>query len=301
MFTALDLVSIQTSTRVEGQKVRRNKSLTEINHYDAENDEINVQDVYQWQAETDEYLKMGNSNTLEEIMFDRGWSLEKLEGELFKRQVVLAYLLDEGLNTYAEVAATFQAFINDQETILALIADDRLRESLEDLREMESVQINIEPEKEEMVPRPTPGPEVNELASRILAQAEETLLPEYRGSASADVAAALSDVEPVSDVTVGPDARADTPDGAAADGGAAGTGADAGSGGSDPFAEAMDAATDADGGTDDLLGPTTSGDDAGVEDDEGEAQSSDDVDTDADSDDDAGGFGFGFDDADGAE
>ena len=56
---ALDLVSIQTSTRVQGTKVRRNKSITEINHYDPENDEINVQDVYQWQAETDEFLQMG--------------------------------------------------------------------------------------------------------------------------------------------------------------------------------------------------------------------------------------------------
>ncbi len=34
MFTALDLVSIQTQTRVQGNKVRRNKSLTEINHYE---------------------------------------------------------------------------------------------------------------------------------------------------------------------------------------------------------------------------------------------------------------------------
>ncbi|WP_249361373.1 type II/IV secretion system ATPase subunit [Haloterrigena sp. H1] len=90
MFTALDLVSIQTQTRVQGRKVRRNKSLTEINHYDAEHDEINVQDVYQWQAETDEFLKMGDSNTLEGIQFDRGWSREKLEEELFKRPCLIA-------------------------------------------------------------------------------------------------------------------------------------------------------------------------------------------------------------------
>ncbi|WP_318569839.1 type II/IV secretion system ATPase subunit [Salinigranum marinum] len=204
MFTALDLVSIQTSTRVGGNKVRRNKSLTEINHYDAENDEINVQDVYQWQAETDEFLKMGNSNTLEEIMFDRGWTADKLDRELFKRQVVLAYLIDRGLNTYAEVAATFQAFINDQETILALIADDRLRQSLEDLREMESVHINIEPEKEAMVPRPSPDGETAALAERLLERAEESLLPEFRGSEDADVASALADMEPVADVSADP-------------------------------------------------------------------------------------------------
>ncbi|AUV81502.1 secretion system protein E [Salinigranum rubrum] len=228
MFTALDLVSIQTSTRVGGNKVRRNKSLTEINHYDAENDEINVQDVYQWQAETDEFLKMGNSNTLEEIMFDRGWTAEKLDRELFKRQLVLAYLIDRELNSYAQVAATFQAFINDQETILSLIADDRLEQSLEDLREMESVHINIEPEKEAMVPRPSPDTETAALAEGILGRAEESLLPEYRGNEAADVVAALASIEPATDVTVGRDETGPTAVGA--DGG-------------DAFTEALEDAT----------------------------------------------------------
>ncbi|QCC48979.1 secretion system protein E [Halobellus limi] len=201
MFTALDLVSVQTSTRVQGNKVRRNKSLTEINHYDAENDEINVQDVYQWQAEGDEFLKMGSSNTLEDVRFDRGWSREQLDEELFKRRVVLAYLIDRGLNTYSQVAATLQAFINDQETILALMARDDLERSLEDLREMESVQINVDPEKEEMVPRPSAGEEVRDLCAEILDRAEEELWPEYRDLEDVDVADALLDVESAPDVT----------------------------------------------------------------------------------------------------
>jgi len=89
----------------------------------------------------------GDSNTLEEIQFDRGWSNEKLQEELFKREVILAYLIKKGLNTYAEVAATVQAFINDPETILTLIANGQLEDSLEDLREMESVLIDVDPEK----------------------------------------------------------------------------------------------------------------------------------------------------------
>ncbi|MEF8790436.1 MAG: type II/IV secretion system ATPase subunit [Haloarculaceae archaeon] len=190
MFTALDLVSIQTSTRVQGTKVRRNKSLTEINHYDPENDEINVQDVYQWQAETDEFLQMGESNTLEEIMFDRGWGIDEINTEMFKRKLVLAYLIDHGLNTYTQVAATLQAFINDPETILTLIADGDLERSLEDLREMESVSIDIDPEKEEMVPRPEPTEEGLEEARGILEDAED-LLGSYRGRDAADVADAL--------------------------------------------------------------------------------------------------------------
>ncbi|MFC3957422.1 ATPase, T2SS/T4P/T4SS family [Halovivax cerinus] len=194
MFTALDLVSIQTQTRVQGRKVRRNKSLTEINHYEAENDEINVQDVYQWQAETDEYLKMGDSNTLDEIMFDRGWNHEKLQEELFKRKAILAYLIRNGLNTYAEVAATVQAFINDPETILTLIANGQLENSLEDLRKMESVLIDVDPEKEALVPRPDASSETYNLSMDILERAEESLFEEYRGNVPSGLASALGEV-----------------------------------------------------------------------------------------------------------
>ncbi|XVH30975.1 type II/IV secretion system ATPase subunit [Haloferacaceae archaeon DSL9] len=180
MFTALDLVSIQASTRVQGRKVRRNKSLTEINHYDAEKDEINVQDVFQWQAETDEFLRMGESNTLSEIMFDRGWSESRLREALFARRAVLAYLIDRGLNTYTQVAATIQAFIADPETVLGLMATDRLEASLEDLREMESVFIDIDPETEALVPRPDPDAAQREEAAAIVARAERELFASHR-------------------------------------------------------------------------------------------------------------------------
>ncbi len=206
MFTALDLVSIQTQTRVQGTKVRRNKSLTEINHYEAEHDEINVQDVYQWQAETDEYLKMGDSNTLEAIKFDRGWSHEKLNEELFKRRVILAYLIKNGLNTYAEVAATVQAFINDPETILTLVANEQLEDSLTDLRQMESVLINVEEKKEEQVPRPDATNETYNLSMDILERAEESLFEQYRGETPSGLGEVLSDVETADPITVGGDA-----------------------------------------------------------------------------------------------
>ncbi|WP_266077453.1 type II/IV secretion system ATPase subunit [Haladaptatus caseinilyticus] len=195
LFTALDLVSVQTQTRVKGSKVRRTKSLTEINHYDTENDEINVKDVFQWRAETDEHERLTGSNTLEEIKFDRGWNQDQLETELLMRRAILAYLLDNGLNEYTQVAATIQAFINDPDTILALVANETLEDSLADLREMESVLIDIDPKKEEMVPRPDPNEEIVQLSKDILAEADDRLFDQYRDMhvTGSDLAVALVD------------------------------------------------------------------------------------------------------------
>ena len=199
LFTALDLVSIQTQTRTGGRKVRRNKTLTEINEYSAENDEINVRDVYQWQAETDEFIQMGQSNTLEEIKFDRGWDQEKLDEELFKRKIVLAHLINNGINTYQHVAATIQAFINDPDTILTLIAHGQLESSLEDLQEMESVKIDIDPKKEEMVPRPDASGEISEETTDILDNAMP-LFDRYKSMETPEIVKALSGIETEKDV-----------------------------------------------------------------------------------------------------
>lgn len=182
MFTALDLVSIQTSTRVNGQKVRRNKVITEINHYDAEDDDINVQDVYQWGAKDDEFEQIGNPNILKEIKFDRGWQQHRLEREILERKVVLAHLIKHGLNTYTEVAATIQAYINDPETILSLIADGSLEESLSDLRDMESVHIDIDESTEALVPRPDPDEDQITEVDKILHRAELEPLPKFENA-----------------------------------------------------------------------------------------------------------------------
>jgi len=180
MFTALDLVSIQTQTIVDSNKVRRNKVLTEINNYDTESDEINVQDVYEWQAETDQFLKMGESNVLQDIKFERGWDESQIEKELGKRRIVLAYLLKNELNKYTQVAATLQAFINEPETILTLIANGKLKDSLSALRQMDSVLIDVSEEAEERAGRPSTSDEMAEKCDNILDKYSH-ILDEYKG------------------------------------------------------------------------------------------------------------------------
>jgi flagellar protein FlaI len=191
LFTALDLVTVQVETRVQGRKVRRNRTLTEINRYDAELEEVNVQDVYRWQPDTDEFKRMVEPSILDEIQFDRGWDDERLRRELFERRVLLAYLVDRDVRTYAEVAAAIQGYISAPETIMGLIAGDRLDGALADLRSMENVLIDIDPEKEAMVPRPDPNERVREESAEILERAEQALFEEYEDVEFDDAAARL--------------------------------------------------------------------------------------------------------------
>ena len=217
LFTALDLISIQTSTRVRGKKVRRSRELTEIRRYDPENDEINVNDVFQWRPETDTYRHSADSTTLEEIKFDRGWSDDELDRQLNEREAVLAYLIDNGLNSYAEVAATVQAYVNDPTTILTLIANDELETALDDLRQMESVLIDVDEEKEEMVPRPDPDDDTLTQARDVLETADEEIFSEFRGKTAPTIDEVLDIGFDDTIVNVGPDEDADAEDWEASD------------------------------------------------------------------------------------
>jgi flagellar protein FlaI len=187
--------------------VRRNKSLTEINHYDAENDEINVQDVYQWSADSDQYETMGKSNTLQKIRFDRGWDAETLERELHKRQAVLSYLVANGLNEYTQVAATLQGFLNDPDAILTMMSNGTLENHLSELRKMESVVIDVDPEKEALVPRPDPDVETYEQAQTFLDSAEADLFADYRNRESRSLATILAEISKTDNVVAEPGQR----------------------------------------------------------------------------------------------
>ena len=171
MFTALDVVCIQRSTRLDGRRVRRNASITEVTRYDPENDEITVKDVYRWRADTDAFEQPAESSVLEQIRRERGWSRHRLETALDRRRIVLAYLLTREITDYAAVAATIQAAMRDPATVLASIASETLEESLDGLRTMESIQVDVDATAEATTPRPSPTEAVRDTTDAVLAAA----------------------------------------------------------------------------------------------------------------------------------
>jgi flagellar protein FlaI len=69
---------------------------------------------------------------------------------------------------------------------------------------MESVQINVDEDKEEMVPRPDPPDELREDTMEILDNADP-LFKQLRSQETSDIVSALTGVENEDDVTVSDD------------------------------------------------------------------------------------------------
>lgn len=195
IFTSVDLVSIQTSTRVSGNKVRRNKTISEVVQYNSDDDNIVVQDIYKWQAETDSFLQTSASNLIEEIKFDRGWDDSELTKELAERKVVLAYLIKNGFKTYREVASTLQAYMTDPKTVITLIAEDRLKSSLDNLEEIESIDIEIDEEINDLEVRPDPGEDLIEKCNEIMKENQEWI-DKYKGQ-DVSIEDAMPEVEEI--------------------------------------------------------------------------------------------------------
>ncbi|MDZ7687940.1 MAG: ATPase, T2SS/T4P/T4SS family [Halobacteriales archaeon] len=135
MLKALDIVSIQAQTFVGGDRVRRNLKLVEIIGIDPKTRNIRTDDIFQWNAETDSFVRTGNSTALQDIKRARGWTDEELERELDKRRRVLQYMLDNEISDYEDVSKIIQSFIIDSDRVLNQIDEGKVDlEALEDLK-----------------------------------------------------------------------------------------------------------------------------------------------------------------------
>jgi len=180
MFSAVDIVATQTSTTVDGRRVRRAKSLVEIDEYDAGLDEFVVDRTYDWDSVVDEIRPTTTDRTdlMEEVRRDNGWTAEEFRREWRRREALLAYLVRKGIDTYAGVAATIQAYVHSPDLTMSLVSQDELAARIDELTTMRTIDIDVNDEVEELVPRPSPAPDLLAEVESVL-EDRATLLEEY--------------------------------------------------------------------------------------------------------------------------
>src|SRR6056297_544427 len=108
MIQSLDILSVQTLTYVGDERVRRNRVLAEIEGIDQRTGDLDYSTTFSWNANRDTF-RQSDSNILDEIQDERGWSRSELLGELRDRKRVLQYLRERGVTDFRR----FTAMINE--------------------------------------------------------------------------------------------------------------------------------------------------------------------------------------------
>lgn len=124
MIQALDIVSIQAQVKVNDERVRRCKSLTEIVGVDPRTGELLTNEVFIWDAARDSFQYSGRSYILESIMENRGWTEEKLKDELKKRQDLLEWARIKKISHYKDFAKLVVTYGREPETIMKIVRQD---------------------------------------------------------------------------------------------------------------------------------------------------------------------------------
>jgi flagellar protein FlaI len=124
MIQALDIVSIQAQVKVNEERVRRCKSLTEIVGVDPRTGELLTNEVFIWDAAKDAFQYSGRSYVLENIMESRGWTEEKLKDELKKRQDILEWARLKKISHFKDFAKLVVTYGREPETIMKQVRQD---------------------------------------------------------------------------------------------------------------------------------------------------------------------------------
>jgi flagellar protein FlaI len=117
MFTALNIISMQSSSYVNGVQRRRTSVVTEVT---SNSDRVDLKEVFVWKPITDEFEKK-ESHILEQIKARHGWSTEQLKKNLQLKQLLLDKMLEHGIRDYNDVVSWLDAFRKNPDKVISLL------------------------------------------------------------------------------------------------------------------------------------------------------------------------------------
>jgi len=120
MVQSLDILCVQVLARSEGERVRRARSLSEIEGIDQRTGELDYSNTFRWNAPADSF-QQNNSDLTEEIREERGWTQSELLRELKDRRRFLKYLQQEGISDYRRFTAMVNKYYADPDEVMETI------------------------------------------------------------------------------------------------------------------------------------------------------------------------------------
>lgn len=118
MIQALNIISIQSQTYVQGKRARRNMKLVEITDIDPTTRNIRTNDIFVWDPLTDKFPRVGESKALNEIMIRRGWQPVDLKKELMNRQKILEFMVNNKITDFNAISTIIHDYQATPDKIL---------------------------------------------------------------------------------------------------------------------------------------------------------------------------------------
>ncbi|MFB6076694.1 MAG: hypothetical protein ABEK12_01020, partial [Candidatus Nanohaloarchaea archaeon] len=87
----LDIIVFIKRVRRRGKYERRIDAVYELEGFDVEEEEPRVNELFEWDANTDTFATTGDSSILAEIADDRGINPAKLQNEIRRRREVIEW------------------------------------------------------------------------------------------------------------------------------------------------------------------------------------------------------------------
>jgi flagellar protein FlaI len=120
MVASLDVLCVQALARSGGERVRRARTVSEIEGVDQRTGELNYSSAFEWDSGDDRFAEQSSELT-EEIREERGWSRSELLRELRDRRRFLAALHDDGVTDYRRFTAMINRYYSDRDRALASV------------------------------------------------------------------------------------------------------------------------------------------------------------------------------------
>ncbi len=138
MMRALDILTIQISTRLKGKRVRRCKQVIEIIDIDPTTKEILTNEVFHWDPVEDKHVYTGKSYVLEGIRARWDMNKDEIAQEIKNRSTILNWMKNNNVRKYEEVGKVVSRYAeNPQEFLDTIKNSSNLSEVKEIRREIE--------------------------------------------------------------------------------------------------------------------------------------------------------------------
>jgi archaeal flagellar protein FlaI len=124
MLQSLDIVCLQTISRVRNKRARRCKQIIEIIDIDPTTKELLTNEVFRWDPVKDTFRYSGKSYVLEQIRAKNNMARNEITEELQQRARILDWMLKNHITNFDNVAKTAAQYYENKEQIIVKIKND---------------------------------------------------------------------------------------------------------------------------------------------------------------------------------